>query len=272
MKTYLNRHYLGLPGTILAVVLLIAVVQITAGEESTLAVESAEAALQKAVNMCGFVGHEPQRVYAAASVSQLRILTDSTTPFLREYASGRTVWRVVLDNATPLVDSGLAYEWVTNVEVYVDSAEGHILKIVCNNEPLDPELDRELLSSDAEQQLLQGREEYVGFPAQAPSSTFAEAALACAQVPTSARQVIGQYVLLKFADRPIRPVWVVQLRGIPPIMPHVPHGASATDIPVYQCNRLRQVVDGITGRLLYDALGPNVRVNPDERQGGADHE
>jgi len=184
------------------------------------------------------------------------VFNDSTTPFLGKYAVNRPVWKVIFDGcAIKAGGRDNSAIWNTRTSVYFDSAEGHLLKIVCDNAPLEPDLDHELTALDAESQLRHAREEYIGFPVEPPGQSFVEAAMSCPRDPREARQVIGQYVLLKWADRPVRPMWIITLRGIAPIELF---GGPSDDVPIYMRNRVREIVDGITGRVISSGTIPNV--------------
>jgi len=103
-------------------------------------------------------------------------------------------------------------------------------------------------------------EEYLGFPDDLPAVDFGTAIKACQYSPFVAKRVVGQYVILSKDEREHRPVWVITLWGIPPLKPI---GGDADWIPIYQLNHIRQVVDAVTGNLLFTSTHPNAPLTPE---------
>jgi hypothetical protein len=72
--------------------------------------------------------------------------------------------------------------------------------------------------------------------------------------PFMAKEIYRNYVVQSRGASPRRAVWVVTLRGLPPIPSHGPQGDS---IPVWQRNYMRNVVDDETGVNLFATNGPH---------------
>lgn len=225
---------------------------------------SKQKALSRALHITGLSCDSTNKSAIEAKV-RIISLQDTTTPFLGEFARGRRVWQVDLNEARMAATGDSVADWTRDADIvaFVDSATGHVLKIVCDNEPLNPDLDLDIAANDAEMQLINARQEYIGFPAAPPAVCFAQAALACPHPPHQARQVIGQFVILKWADRPERPVWIITLRGLSPVRLF---GGSPGDTPKYLLNRVRQIVDAATGRVISSGLIPSVRPRQEPNQ------
>jgi len=204
------------------------------------------------------LGHPSLDGAAIADKATVDILTmnDTTTPFLGEYATGRRVWKVEYHNI-PLFPGkdGRPDSRKCNIAVFLDSLEGHALKVECYLEDLIPDVDILVPAKEAERQLLYNGEAYIGFPNRDSLVTFFEALQVCSRDPISARRISGQLVLLRKGrvTDPGRPVWVVQLQGIPPISFY---GGPTPNIPVYQKNHSRQIINAVSGRLSFTALSP----------------
>jgi hypothetical protein len=185
---------------------------------------------------------------------------DSTTPFLGKYAKGRTAWKVIVGTPISATKDSAAVQNVVPMEVYLDSIDGHLLKVECDLEDLNPKEDIIPKAQYAERQMRGSQEEYLGFPVDLPAVDFVTAIKACRYNPFVARKIVGQYVILSKDNREHRPVWVITLWGIPPIEPI---GGEADWVPIYQRNHIRQVVDAVTGKLLYASTHPNAPLTPE---------
>lgn len=240
---------------------LLLVVALTAhcqSEDIPGALRTKDAALEAAIALAGI---DRSSALSASAADQVELIKfeDTTTPFLGELAANRTVWRVILPCAFTSSDGG---EPIAG-EVFLDSTTGTLLKIVCNTRPIRPDVDLELSAAEAEEQLRQCGEIYTGFPVADPIVGFVAAARNGPHDPLSARQIVGQYVLLQFQNKPPTPVWVITFRGIPPLEPM---GGQADWIPEYQRNRIRMVINAVTGKVAYTSTIPGLPLLPEDRE------
>jgi hypothetical protein len=109
----------------------------------------------------------------------------------------------------------------------------------------------------AQQQLRRAAESYKGLPGMPPRQTLVgalDAVFARAGVsPLQASEIQVLYVMHSRGERPAIPAWVVTLNGIPPLRHHGPPGA---DVPVWQRNHLRIVIDAVSGQPLFSTTIP----------------
>lgn len=116
-----------------------------------------------------------------------------------------------------------------------------------------------------------GNETYHGFPANPPQVSFLDALSAVATKggvgnPFLAKEIYAVYVMesrrpgTRWGWNP-RPVWAITLRGLPYI-PLKGRGPSPRDVPdeelvpMWQSNHMRNVVDAITGNVLFATTIP----------------
>jgi len=215
-----------------------------------------EAALEKAHAYTGFYDNMDE---CKISPEDIRCITmqDSTTPFLGEYAHDRSVWLISFhDINLKSKDSEPAEsQFNRDFNVYIDSLTGYLLKITCFHGSTTPDECPELSAREAEKQLNDAHEQYVGFPDKIPEATF-DKALNSGINPFSAKHILGQYVIYSDNNSQPRPVWIISFCGIPPINSLSHH--SIDWIPLYQRVRIREIVDAATGKMFYKSTIPSV--------------
>lgn len=109
----------------------------------------------------------------------------------------------------------------------------------------------------AQDQLRRASESYKGLPLAPPRHSLL-AALDAVQArgvgsPLQAAEIQALYVMHELRGRAPVPAWVITLNGIPPLAHSGPAGAQ---VPVWQRNHIRNVVDANTGRPLYATTVP----------------
>ncbi|MDH4155842.1 MAG: hypothetical protein OEW00_01010 [candidate division Zixibacteria bacterium] len=260
-----NRILYLFAGRVVALALLSALCLVAAAEGA--AITSKAAAVEIASQYTGFAEAMPESHFSLEDRVHLVSLRDSTTPFTTLFTDGRAVWRVDF-KSVQLVRNGSSEkntQLLRDFEVYIDSATGNFVKAICRHRELDSYADTILPAHEVEVQLEQGRE-FFQVPEAIPVAPLAMSLLGSPHSPFSAKEIMAQYVLLSYLGHSARPVWMIWLRGIPPVDFNPPPGASADWIPIYQRNRLRQVVCAVTGRVLYTDTGPVVRTTPEDKK------
>ena len=91
-----------------------------------------------------------------------------------------------------------------------------------------------------------------GFPTRAPKVTLAKALNTALGNAANAKELTAYYVLHTWAGAyKDRPVWIIQLRGIPVIPPlGIPFGAPEDAVPRKFLDHTRTIVDAMTGELI----------------------
>ncbi len=94
-------------------------------------------------------------------------------------------------------------------------------------------------------------EQISGFPAKAPKVTLAQALNKAFGNAANAKELTVYYVLHTWAGAyKDRPVWIIQLRGIPGIPPSLPFGVPADAVPRKFWDHTRTIVDAMTGEFI----------------------
>lgn len=166
------------------------------------------------------------------------LLTDRT-PFLHDEFVRRAPVVVVFQNLKFVLPSGISNKYVRTVRVYLDPKSGQVLKITTDWPNGETQIAPEPESQTATEQLRSKKEIYHAFPMGAPTISLLDA-LDVIQSDgggsKSAKQIIARWVLWSRLGSDPKPMWVITLRGIPPVRPH-------RDVHPDALNHLRYVVD-----------------------------
>jgi hypothetical protein len=125
----------------------------------------------------------------------------------------------------------------------------------------DPHLLPRASASHAETQLRANAEKYTGLPGNAPGVDFLQALDKVLSEgsgsPLLAKEIDGLYVMHARRAEQAIPVWVVELRGLPPFPVRGPAGAHGdAQVPVWLRNHMRNILDARTGRVLFANNAP----------------
>jgi hypothetical protein len=193
-------------------------------------------------------------------------VNDDNTPFLHRQINGRkNIWRAEFKNVRLKLKStvrGFKDRYVRTFEVLIDPNTGHLLRIKSSCDVNDPDMLPEPPACHAEKQIKKHGEIYHGFPNEPPKANLLDALDGVGiGSPLLAKEIHAVYVLHSSASRKHRRVWVVTLRGIPyrplkgvpPEFAHIPDEEIA---PIWQRNRIRNVVDAVTGKPLFATTCP----------------
>jgi hypothetical protein len=143
--------------------------------------------------------------------------------------------------------------------VLLDASASRVLmvhsRIMGPTQDIHPEAPPE----QAEADLRRIAEVYLSFPDDPPKISFMEALdairLRGVGYPLAAQEIDGIYVMDSRLQQPARAVWVITLRGLPPL-------TSKRNEPVWQRNYFRNIVDAQTGKWLYADNRPSPRADP----------
>jgi hypothetical protein len=182
------------------------------------------------------------------------------TPFVgRQMAALGPAWELTWQAFRMALPSarGAADRYARTVVVRVAQGNGQFLGATLRAGELPagvrPTPDGEV----AQDQLRRASESYAGLPAVPPRVSLVRALDAVLEQgvgsPLQASEIQALYVMHAQRNRPAIPAWVITLNGIPPLPHSGPEGAQ---VPVWQRNHLRNVVDAGTGRLLFATTVP----------------
>ena len=186
---------------------------------------------------------------------------EDVTPFLGERNVGKPAWRVLYPNsylkfATAKPGFVDGYRRVFTVVLEAASARLFFVSSTYEGKP-DPDMRPMPNCGVATEQLSHEEEVYDGYPSLPPRITFLSALESIMHggigSPFDAKEIHGAYVLhSRMASKP-RPAWAITLRGLPPAPAKGRFGAS---VPAWQRNHMRNVVDAVSGQVLFATNSP----------------
>ena len=188
-------------------------------------------------------------------------VTEDVTPFLRERNAGKAAWRVEYPKSSLKFASAaadLTDRFRRRFAVMLEAASGRLLFVTSTYEGRpDPDIRPMPSSSAGAKQLSNEGEVYHGYPDGDPQIDFLAALERILDTgigsPFLAKEIHGAYVLHSHMGSKPKPVWAITLRGLPPFPAHGPHGAR---VPVWQRTHMRNVVDAVTGQVLFATNSP----------------
>jgi hypothetical protein len=198
----------------------------------------------------------------SGTVSAAKVtIADDTTPFLSKRIKGKLVWRVDFGPAALVLKSAAPRfrdRYQRTFSVFLDPGSGQLLCIRSRFTGAAGDMRPEPPAASAEAQMAAGGEEkYVDFPATDPKVAFLDAIDAILDrgigSPLLAKEIDGIYVMQTSMGAPARAVWMITLRGIPPIPAF---GPGANSVPAWQLNHMRNAVDANTGGVLFATSVP----------------
>jgi hypothetical protein len=182
------------------------------------------------------------------------------TPFVWKELIGASAWSVQFDNVSLSLKSAApgfmdAYKRRFIVLLLEDTGRVWSVRSVWG-EPV-PDLKPEPSTEVAEAQMRPEKDVYVGLPSANPRISFLDGLNIVLTKgvgsPFMAKEIDAVYVMESEWNSEPRPVWAITLRGIPP-MP-----VSDPSIPVWKRNRMRNLIDVNTGKLLFATNSPQPR-------------
>ena len=221
------------------------------------ALENAEAAQARCNDVTGL-----GRILAVASCAQVKP-THDTTPFLHRQIALMPAWRVTYGAGSLVLRAATSEErdqYQRTFVALVEKATGRIISVTSSFVGPRGDMRPEPSAASAERQLKARKEAYLGLPTVAPKVTFLDALNVVLRSGTSsplqAKEIAGQYLLHTHLGSEPKPVWIITLRGVPPIPPVGPPGMDASTVPVWQLNHLRVVIDAMTGQFIFGSSDP----------------
>lgn len=192
--------------------------------------------------------------------AQRVMIQDERTPYLWKQYNGQNAWKVEFadvslkfKSATPNFNDSYKRKFA----VYLDEKTGQLISIVSRFEGSDPDLREQPSGAAAENQLKAEDEFYYGLPTKEPKLTFLDALEVVLNKgmgsPFVAKEIYANYVIHSRGNSPKRNVWVITLRGLPPLPAH---GQYGDQVPVWQRNHMRNVVDDETAVNLFATNSP----------------
>ncbi len=230
----------------LAVSLLVMAVlssaQPSAQDSSTSTITTADQAVELALEYTGFERDTDGPLTAEDARVEVVTMRDSITPFIADEIDGRRAWLVTLPHV--IVDSRytvpkIAEDNPKDFEVYLDSTTGQLLSIIVRPDGYDSTMHPPPPAREAERQLAQATESYLGIPGEPPKVALADVLDIIKRRPVSlAREVLIRYVwYTREGLKSPRPAWIVFMRGCYVDHPRWP------EAPLYFQNSWRYVID-----------------------------
>ncbi|GMV96053.1 MAG: hypothetical protein HRF43_08465 [Phycisphaerae bacterium] len=180
-------------------------------------------------------------------------------PFCPGLARGNPVWKVYFDGGSLVLKSGMPgyqdrYRDQRKFIVLLDESMSKVLSIRSEFKGATGDMRPEPCIA-----LPENGESYTGPPDVEPKLTFIDAVDAVLSKgigsPYLAKEIYGSYVMYSKPGSDARPVWVITLRGLPPI-PSYGRPPGAPEPPAWMRNRRRNVVDAMTGEVLFATNTP----------------
>lgn len=229
-------------------------------DKTNWALKTEDQAVRAALATTGFSRLTHYQV-PATKAAELVVLEDDQTPFLHNQINGRQLWHVEVQVKLELKvedrtgATHLEYDTTSRkFDIYLDPRTGNIIKMVSGANAVY-EHKPPLPSADTVERVLSGqsgqREIYHDLPAEPPGVDFLEAMRSTIGHPFLAREIHVSYLTYSKMDSDPRPVWIIDLRGIPPRPGH-----PRVEIPIEQLNHMRSIVDARTGRHLGSGNSP----------------
>lgn len=184
---------------------------------------------------------------------------EDNTPFLAHDIVGRPAWDVQINNVTLKLSScrSTPDSYVRTFDVLVDQTTGQLLRIRSRSNAPTPVLRPAPSAESAADQLTSTQEKYHDLPIEPPRVSLLTALdRICAGGignPLLARKISAVYVIESKGNSAGRPVWAITLRGIPP---RKAHGFNADSVPEWQRDHIRNVVNAVSGQVLFATTVP----------------
>lgn len=221
--------------------------------------------IERALLFAGFAESTGDDKISDEEIKLIR-LDDDTTPFLNLRYKNKAVWQITFKgmNLKTFYNNVADMAYDRDYDVFIDSASGKLLKITCFYDTPLPNECPQLSAKSAEEQLSNVGEQYIEIPDDIPAISFGEALEKCPESHYKAKEVVGQYILYSDGIRKPKPMWIISLCGIPP-RPNPTHPRyKALDIPLYQRNRIRELINATTGSIVMTSTSPAVRRLPED--------
>lgn len=194
-------------------------------------------------------------------IATLTKVSNDVTPFLGERNAGKPAWH--LEYATnslrlPSARPGMADRYHRTFTVMLEAASGILFYIASTYEGKpDPDMRPMPSCGVATEQLSREEEVYDGYPDVDPKIDFLTALDSIVKggvgSPYEAKEIHGVYVRHSYMGSKPSPAWAITLRGLPPLQPR---GRAAQTVPLWQRNHMRNIVDAISGKVLFATNSP----------------
>jgi len=174
------------------------------------------------------------------------LLSDLVIPSVGAHLAGDKTWEVQLEGIRIKPKGAIYDNWmIRTVVATIHPRTKLVMKV---QGPVQSFLPPPPSVLDEQFQMQQLSEDITGFPTQAPKITFLEALDNALGNAANAREIIAYYVLHTIASAYTdRPVWIIHLRGIPPIPPC---GGLESDVPARFRDHVRSIIDAATGEMI----------------------
>jgi hypothetical protein len=144
--------------------------------------------------------------------------------------------------------------------VVLDATTGELIEVCLNSGRQNTDFVASPTGELARCRLAESGEHYRQLVSEPPRVTFIDA---LKQIETSgfvrledSNTVEAVLVMHEWLEHAVRPVWAIVFNGLPPWPVEPPPGTAASDVPVWQRNHLRHVIDASNGEVLFATTIP----------------
>jgi hypothetical protein len=222
---------------------------------------------------CSYAVSQTDLSRVATDISAIQTnLSSCAIPFLSRQISPKEIWAIDFDDVTLKLDSAMPeypdhYANQRKFSAVIDAKTGLIIQVTCTFRGERGNMCPEPSVTSSEKQLQEDKELYCGLPTVKPKITFLKALDIVLSngggSPFEAKEIDGLYVMYSRNGSLPKPMWVITLRGLPPITVTGPPGArQRPSIPVWQRNHMRSVIDAMTGQCLFSTNTPHPDQTP----------
>jgi hypothetical protein len=217
-------------------------------------ITSESAAIERANHLTAL-----NQLTATAKAARI-VIESSRVPFLAKDVIGKPAWQVDFGRTSLRLRSaarGFQDIYERQFRVILLETGGQLVSVNADYDGKAPDM-REPPSAESAQKQIEGDAEvYTAFPPNDPKLTLLDALDVVltrgSGSPFQAKAIDAVYVMNSVMGAPARPVWAITLRGLPPFAARGPH---ADAVPVWQRNHMRNVLDALSGQLLFSTNTP----------------
>lgn len=192
--------------------------------------------------------------------AQRFVIRSSNLPFLAAQVIGKAAWQVSYGKSALKLKSvapGFHDQFPREFQVVLLEDTGQLVSVLAPYKGIAPEMREPPSAASAERQLRGDAEMYTGLPYEDPEFNFLQALDVVltrgSGSPLLAKAIDAVYVMDTSMGTAPHPAWAITLRGLPPFQARGAHGNS---VPEWQRNHMRNVIDALTGALLFSTNTP----------------
>jgi hypothetical protein len=198
--------------------------------------------------------------FAIASVESVS-LSELQLPFLSHQLQDQTGIRIRFEPGKIKLPGGFDDPYMRYFTIYLDADARQLLGVKSRLAERSPDIHDGPSVEEVETRLRAAKQIYESFPLEAPKVSFMDALesvrAGSLSSPRDAQEIDGFYLMYKAGDQKPYPVWIIYLRGLPPMHMMRPFGGPQP--PVWTRNHTHSIVDAVTGKCIVSGNSAGVR-------------